>query len=227
MNVNGRAMALSLALVGVFAAGAAGQGMFNMGPPVAPTTRMVQRWNPATGQYEWVGVPAAGTVNPGGAGSYLDPATGLYPYPGQRPTTSPGPYPGYPYVAPNPYPGGNVGTLPAPAGGQVPQRQIPEWYGRYLRRQVDQAGMNAHVQAYYRGGPESALAGILGSQEYYRLWGNDPRRFVAGLYSDVLHRQPRANELNQWASQVGRRTLTQIAYDFLIAARQELGGPYY
>ena len=232
MNVPVRVSIMSSLLIAVGAIVASGQAVISTGPPVAPTTRMVQQFNPATGRYEWVGVPYGATVNPNpyaypGQGNTLDPMTGLYPYPNPRPPVSPGPYPGYPYVTPNPYPGGSLGTITQPAGGQYPTKQIADWYGRYLRRQVDQTGLNAHMQAYQRGGPESALAGILGSQEYYRMWGNDPRRFVAGLYADVLHRQPRPNELNVWATQVGRKTLTQVAFDFLQAARQELGGPYY
>ena len=188
MNVPVRVSIMSSLLIAVGAIVASGQAVISTGPPVAPTTRMVQQFNPATGRYEWVGVPYGATVNPNpyaypGQGNTLDPMTGLYPYPNPRPPVSPGPYPGYPYVTPNPYPGGSLGTITQPAGGQYPTKQIADWYGRYLRRQVDQTGLNAHMQAYQRGGPESALAGILGSQEYYRMWGNDPRRFVAAALS--------------------------------------------
>jgi hypothetical protein len=144
-----------------------------------------------------------------------------------RPSTTVTPYPGYPYVIPNPYPGGQGGYLPPPSAGQTADRQVADWYRRYLRREVDQTGLDVHVRAYYQTGPEATLAGLLGSEEYYRLWGGTPRRFVEGLYADVLQRGATPEERSQWERQVGRKTRTQIALDFLQAARGELGGAYY
>lgn len=142
-----------------------------------------------------------------------------------RPPIAPTPYPyAYPYISPTPY----SPDFPAtPAGGATPEVQIDSWYHRYLRRAVDPTGMQAHVQAYRRGGPESALAGLLGSAEYSRHWGNSAQGFVTGLYRDVLHREPHPGEVDGWARQLNRLSRTQLALEFLRKARIELGGPYY
>lgn len=197
------------------------QVVVNRGSTVPVQQQFTRRFNPSTGQYElyYQPTPVQTTVPL--------PVSPVSPFPVNPTPTGPVPYPTYPYVYPNPYPGGNWNNVRPPSGSQSVGRQVAGWYSRYLRRQIDQAGLQAHSTAYVQSGPESALAGILGSQEYYRIWGNTPKGFVQGLYSDVLRRPAQPSEVATWASQVGRKSLTQIAFDFLAAARRELGGPYY
>lgn len=200
-----------IALGGLLATAGTGmaQGVVTFGRPAWPTSTAGPVLNPTTGQY---------TTMPG---------YGPAPQPVQnyQPPIAPSPYPyAYPYINPTPY---NPGFPATPAGGAVPQQQVDSWYRRYLRRAVDPSGLQAHVNAYYRGGPEAALSGILGSAEYYRIWGNTPRGFVSGLYSDILRRNPRPGEVDNWARQLNRWTKTQLAQEFLRQARLELGGPYY
>lgn len=191
------------------------------GPNVTTRMQVVRRLNPTTGRYDLVYRPApVQTMAPG-------PVSPVSPYPVNTIPSGPLPYPAYPYVYPNPYPGGNWNNVQPPSGSQVGYRQVASWYSRYLRRQVDTVGLRTHVAAYNQTGPESALAGILGSQEYYRIWGNTPNGFVQGLYQDVLRRPAQPSEIATWSTQVGRKSLNQIAHDFLKAARRELGGPYY
>lgn len=211
----------TLPLLLALAAESSAQTVVTNGPNVTTRMQAVRRFNPTTGRYEVVNLPAP--IQPVAPG----PVSPVSPFPVNPTPNGPNPYPSYPYVYPNPYPGGNWNNVRPPAGGQGPEQQVAAWYSRYLRRQVDQAGMQAHAAAYYQSGPDAALAGILGSREYYRIWGNTPQGFAQGLYSDILRRPAQPSEISTWASQVNRKSLNQIALDFLYAARRELGGPYY
>src|ERR1051326_2907826 len=76
---------------------------------------------------------------------------------------------------------------------------VQSWYARYLHRAVEPLGYQAWVTRLRNGdAPPSVEAGILGSGEYFELHGNDPARFITGLYLDVLGRYPSHTEVGIW-----------------------------
>jgi hypothetical protein len=63
----------------------------------------------------------------------------------------------------------------------------------------------------------------LGSEAYYQGHGGDPRDFVIGLYSDVLHRPPSEAEIQRWVTQLGNSgDGVTLAREFLTFAQSEL-----
>jgi hypothetical protein len=123
-----------------------------------------------------------------------------------------------------------LGTIATSANAQAvysrqPQNEdvqlVDSWYRHYLGRPVDEVGLRAWLPELAAGKPE---AGILGSPEYYNRHGGTPQGFVAGLYVDVLGRQPGANEIQNWVvhlQQIGWDRVV-LADDFLRAADTEL-----
>jgi hypothetical protein len=98
-----------------------------------------------------------------------------------------------------------------------------DWYERYLRRRIDPEGARNWVAVVQTQGPTAALAGILGSDEYYQIWGSNDPAFVAGLYQDVLQRQARRDEVRLWLGQLaGHGDRGRLAAEFLTAAQAEL-----
>jgi hypothetical protein len=98
------------------------------------------------------------------------------------------------------------------------------WYHQYLHRPVDPEGLRTWT-AYLRQGasPVWVQANLLGSEEYFLHHGACPRRFVAGLYADVLGRPATIQEIHAWVRQLacgGCRV--QLALAFLQSAEQEL-----
>jgi hypothetical protein len=63
----------------------------------------------------------------------------------------------------------------------------------------------------------------LGSEDYFQGHGGDPRDFVIGLYSDVLHRAPSEAEIQRWVTQLGNSADgVTLAREFLTFAQGEL-----
>jgi hypothetical protein len=91
--------------------------------------------------------------------------------------------------------------VPSAAQAQVygdPNSLVDYWYRTYLGRTPD-PGMNVWVNALNQGVPaDQALAGILGSDEYYARAGSTPEGFISRLYSDLLGRSPTPSEMNYW-----------------------------
>jgi hypothetical protein len=129
-----------------------------------------------------------------------------------------------------------VAPFAAPQFGLLPPQQIvpqvsPQqaaqvvtgWYRQFLQREPDAAGLQTHIQVVLTQGEDVALSGILGSDEYWQLCGQDARSWIVSLYVGVLNRQPAEDEIQHWyqvfATYGGDRQRTVL--NFLPAARQE------
>jgi hypothetical protein len=102
-------------------------------------------------------------------------------------------------------------------------QMIAQWYEHYLRREPDAQGFRNWMAQLNTTTPEVALAGILGSDEYYRLWGATDANFVAGLYADILGRQADPAEAMNWVQVLAsHHDRARLAYDFMMSAQAEL-----
>jgi Domain of unknown function (DUF4214) len=102
---------------------------------------------------------------------------------------------------------------------------VDSWYRLYLNRAPEPEGLRDQLNRLRRGeSPEEIQAGILGSDEYYRLHGSRRHAWIAGLYSDVLDRSPTRREINSWVETLDRSggSREQTALEFLRGARKEL-----
>jgi hypothetical protein len=102
---------------------------------------------------------------------------------------------------------------------------IDSWYRLYLNRQAEPEGMRDQLDRLRRGdSPEEIQAGILGSDEYFRLHGSRRAAWIAALYSDVLDRSPTRREIGSWLETLERSggSREQTALEFLRGARREL-----
>ena len=98
---------------------------------------------------------------------------------------------------------------------------VASWYHRYLEREPDPTGFYDHVRALRGGAPPVAVeAEILGSEEYYRLQGANPRGFVFGLFRDVLGRPPAPGEMAYWLDRVRDEGRAGAARSFLLGPRR-------
>jgi hypothetical protein len=98
-----------------------------------------------------------------------------------------------------------------------------DWYQRYLRRRIDPEGARNWAAVLRTQGPTAALAGILGSDEYFQILGSNAPAFVAGLYQDALRRPASRDEVQLWLGQLavhGHRA--RLATEFLTAAQAEM-----
>jgi len=108
-------------------------------------------------------------------------------------------------------------ALPGSAqyGGRDANETVGRWYQRYLHRPADPYAAG-WVQALQQGQrPEQVLAGILGSDEYYRSAGGTPTAFVRQLYEDVNGRRPTGREVDYWARRLYSDSRTDVAYSML------------
>ena len=95
------------------------------------------------------------------------------------------------------------------------QRTVERWYRRFLDREADPYA-GGWIQALQQGqSREQVLAGILGSDEYYRKAGARPAPFVRELYQDLMGRNPRAEEVRYWVNQLYHHSRTDVAYSLL------------
>jgi hypothetical protein len=102
---------------------------------------------------------------------------------------------------------------------------VDSWYRLYLNRAPEAQGMRDQIDRLRRGdSPEEIQAGILGSDEYFRLHGSRRHAWVAALYSDVLDRSPTRREVDTWVDTLDRfgGSREQTAQEFLRGARREL-----
>ncbi|HEV3446786.1 MAG TPA: DUF4214 domain-containing protein [Gemmataceae bacterium] len=84
-----------------------------------------------------------------------------------------------------------------------PENLVRTWYEKYLNREPDPDGLSTWVGALVSGqSPESVLAGILNSDEYYIRAGNTPDGFIQKLFTDVVGRQPTPRELDYWMNRL-------------------------
>ncbi len=96
-----------------------------------------------------------------------------------------------------------------------PSSLVNYWYQTYLGRPAD-AGITYWVNHLQQGdSPDSVLAGILASDEFYSRAGNTPQGYITLLYNDILKRQPNANELNYWVGRMYTEDRQGIADEIL------------
>lgn len=96
-----------------------------------------------------------------------------------------------------------------------PTSLVNYWYQTYLGRPGD-GGMTYWVNHLQQGdAPDSVLAGILASDEFYQRAGNTPQGYIALLFNDILKRPPSANELNYWVGRMYTEDRQGIAEDLL------------
>jgi hypothetical protein len=115
--------------------------------------------------------------------------------------------------------------LRPPPGAHNYRALVESWYQLFLHRPADPDGLRDYVGRLRRGiAPEDVQAGFLGSEEYYRLQGSRPRRWVAALYADVLDRSPTPREINGWIETLARNggSREATAAEFLRSAKPEL-----
>lgn len=149
-----------------------------------------------------------------------------------RATTGGGFVPGgYPPGGSEVLPGGGNWNPIQPPGTQYPRpigdplsEMVQSYYQQYLNRSVDPAGLNHFRSMLERGvTPEEVQALLTSSEEYYRVKGGNPNAFIAGLFRDVLGREPSPRELTLWRDRFtqlyeGREPFTR---EFFAATRQE------
>src|ERR1700676_2004803 len=79
-----------------------------------------------------------------------------------------------------------------------PSSLVDYWYRTYLGRPAD-SGITFWVNHLQQGdSTDSVLAGILGSDEYYKRGGGTPEGFISLLFRDVVKRPPSPNDLDFW-----------------------------
>jgi hypothetical protein len=97
-------------------------------------------------------------------------------------------------------------------------------YQKYLGRGPDAAGLAGWVSAMQSHGltDERLEAGFIGSAEYIRNHGGSGRGWVAGMYRDLLGREPGAAEVDFWVRhlQAGMAP-ADVAYGFAASAERE------
>jgi hypothetical protein len=117
---------------------------------------------------------------------------------------------------------------------------VISWYQRYLHRSPGNGEEMGWVNQLANGAaPETLLANILGSQEYFKNAGSTPQGFVQSLFEDLAGRRPTPQEVQYWVSQLyynynnnyyddsgGRNN---VAYSMLMRYPQSFGAPapYY
>jgi hypothetical protein len=115
-------------------------------------------------------------------------------------------------------------TMEASAQSQREYDTVRGWYERFLGREPEPEGWRNWATALTQQSPNEVLAGILASGEYYERQGGTPDRFISGLYSDLLGRQPAEHEVRSWLRRLAieRGDRAQIAREFLAGANVEL-----
>jgi hypothetical protein len=95
---------------------------------------------------------------------------------------------------------------------------VKSWYRQYLSREPDESGMDHWVNALRSGAPETQiLSQFLGSKEYIRKAGKNPRGFIRKLFRDFKERGPSREEMDDWAPRLKDRSYQEVAYEFLQA----------
>jgi len=82
---------------------------------------------------------------------------------------------------------------------------VQSWYQRYLGRNPDRGGMETYVGQLQAGAsPTELQARILGSDEFYRRWGNTSSGFINGVYRTALGQVPSRQAQLYWKRQLWR-----------------------
>ncbi len=89
---------------------------------------------------------------------------------------------------------------------------VAGWYKHFLNREPD-ASAARWVEALQNGQqPESVLAQLLASPEYYAKGGNTREGFVQTIYRDVIGRPPTRGELDFWLPRLAYTSRGDMAY---------------
>ena len=97
-----------------------------------------------------------------------------------------------------------------------PNDIVFHWYRAFLRRDPDPAGARFWANRLRRGNdPNTVLAGILGSEEYYQRAGSRPDRFVVQLFVDLLGRTPTQREIDFWVRRQFTDSRQDVAFQVL------------
>jgi hypothetical protein len=105
-----------------------------------------------------------------------------------------------------------------------PAALVDQWYMRFLGRTAttDRASLAWTNQLRQGASPESVLAGILSSDEYYNRAQSRPEAFIDNLYRDLVSRPATQNEIRFWVQRMyaqnpeDTKTRQDIAYDMLV-----------
>ncbi|CAN5307131.1 hypothetical protein BH10PLA2_BH10PLA2_17080 [soil metagenome] len=104
-------------------------------------------------------------------------------------------------------------------GGLRPIDTVRLWYRKYLDRDVDPSGVERYVGLLRQGSsPLDCQAELLGSDEYFNRQGGTLDGFIAGLFRDVLGRNPNRADLRSW-----RNSFASNGNNRQVLARQFLG----
>jgi hypothetical protein len=112
-----------------------------------------------------------------------------------------------------------LSAAPSAAWGQVygdPNSLVDYWYRTYLGRPAEPAGLSIWATQLSQGSsPDTVLATILGSDEFYNRAGATPQGFITLLYNDILRRPPNAGELEFWVRKMYLEPRATIADEIL------------
>jgi hypothetical protein len=108
--------------------------------------------------------------------------------------------------------------VPTAANAQAygdPSSLVDYWYRTYLGRPAD-SGITFWVNHLEQGdSTDSVLAGILGSDEYYKRGGGTPEGFISLLFRDVVKRQPSPSDLDFWVRRMYTEDRQSVADEIL------------
>jgi hypothetical protein len=119
-------------------------------------------------------------------------------------------------------------------GFDNPRELVEHWYRTFLRREPrGDPSIESWADQLRRGvAPNSVLAGIMGSDEYYAKGGRTPEGFIRNAYADVLVRPPNEGEVRYWLSRATTQdfndpqTRRDIAYEILTNNPGSSSGSY-
>lgn len=121
---------------------------------------------------------------------------------------------------PRPYP------IPGQYYPEDPAELVRSWYRRYLNREGDAGGVATWVNSLRQGNPpESTLATILASDEYFRKAGGSFEGLVHTLFLDLTGRRPPGGEFSYWVTRFHRGERVDVIYDLLLRHPQDWQSP--
>jgi hypothetical protein len=92
-----------------------------------------------------------------------------------------------------------------PAWADVDVDLVTDWYKTYLHRPPDESALSNYVSELKRGVlPSQVKAQLLGSDEYFQRYNQNPERFITGLFRDVRSRNPSPDEVRIWLAELSR-----------------------